>query len=86
MKAYPRERFFFPSHPHAGDGWCYAMPRVTTIRFITILSSPLPPATAGSGREWHPYHGPMRLTASHFSKKGAMVGLEFWVRFRRPVC
>jgi 3-hydroxybutyryl-CoA dehydratase len=25
------------------------------------------------------------LTAAHFSKKGAMVGLEFWVRFRRPV-
>ena len=25
------------------------------------------------------------LTASHFSKKAAMVGLEFWVRFRRPV-
>jgi acyl dehydratase len=25
------------------------------------------------------------LTASHFSCKGAMVGLEFWVRFRRPV-
>ena len=25
------------------------------------------------------------LTASHFSKIGAMVGLEFWVRFRRPV-
>lgn len=25
------------------------------------------------------------LTASHFSKMGAMVGLEFWVRFRRPV-
>jgi len=25
------------------------------------------------------------LTASHFAKKGAMVGLEFWVRFRRPV-
>jgi 3-hydroxybutyryl-CoA dehydratase len=25
------------------------------------------------------------LTASHFSKTGAMVGLEFWVRFRRPV-
>lgn len=27
----------------------------------------------------------LALTASHFSKKGAMVGLEFWVRFRRPV-
>jgi acyl dehydratase len=25
------------------------------------------------------------LTASHFSKTGAMVGLEFWVRFRTPV-
>jgi acyl dehydratase len=25
------------------------------------------------------------LTASHFSKRGAMVGLEFWVRFRRPI-
>jgi len=25
------------------------------------------------------------LTASHYSKNGAMVGLEFWVRFRRPI-
>jgi acyl dehydratase len=25
------------------------------------------------------------LTASHFSKKGSMVGLEFWVTFRRPI-
>jgi len=25
------------------------------------------------------------LTASHFSKIGAMVGLEFWLKFRRPV-
>ena len=25
------------------------------------------------------------LTAAHFSTKGAMVGLEFWVRFRTPV-
>jgi acyl dehydratase len=25
------------------------------------------------------------LTASHFSNLGAMVGLEFWVGFRRPV-
>jgi acyl dehydratase len=27
----------------------------------------------------------LALTASHFSKLGAMVGLEFWVRFRRAV-
>jgi acyl dehydratase len=27
----------------------------------------------------------MGLTASHFSPRGAMVGLEFWFRFRRPV-
>lgn len=25
------------------------------------------------------------LAASHFSARGAMLGLEFWVRFRRPV-
>lgn len=25
------------------------------------------------------------LTASHYSTRGAMVGLEFWVRFRRPI-
>jgi 3-hydroxybutyryl-CoA dehydratase len=25
------------------------------------------------------------LTASHYSKLGSMVGLEFWVRFRRPI-
>ena len=25
------------------------------------------------------------LTASHFSRDSSMVGLEFWVRFRRPV-
>jgi 3-hydroxybutyryl-CoA dehydratase len=27
----------------------------------------------------------LALTASHFSKRGAMLGLEFWVKFRRPV-
>ena len=27
----------------------------------------------------------LALTASHFTKKGAMLGLRFWVRFRRPV-
>jgi 3-hydroxybutyryl-CoA dehydratase len=27
----------------------------------------------------------LALTASHFSKRGAMLGLEFWVGFRKPV-
>jgi acyl dehydratase len=27
----------------------------------------------------------LALTAAHFSKKSAMLGLEFWVRFRRPI-
>jgi 3-hydroxybutyryl-CoA dehydratase len=27
----------------------------------------------------------LALTASYFSKRGGMVGLEFWQRFRRPV-
>ena len=27
----------------------------------------------------------LALTASHYSQSTAMVGLEFWVRFRRPI-
>jgi acyl dehydratase len=27
----------------------------------------------------------LALTASHYSKKCAMLGLEFWVRFKRPI-
>ncbi len=27
----------------------------------------------------------LALTASHFSKRGTMLGLEFWIRFRKPV-
>jgi 3-hydroxybutyryl-CoA dehydratase len=27
----------------------------------------------------------LALTAKHFSKRGAMLGLEFWQRFRKPV-
>jgi len=27
----------------------------------------------------------MALTATYFSQQGAMVGLEFWFRFRRPI-
>jgi acyl dehydratase len=27
----------------------------------------------------------MGLTASHFSARGAMLGLEFWMQFRRPI-
>ena len=27
----------------------------------------------------------LALTASHFSQTGAMLGLEFWVRFRRAI-
>jgi len=27
----------------------------------------------------------MGLTASHFSQRGAMVGMDFWLRFRRPI-
>jgi 3-hydroxybutyryl-CoA dehydratase len=25
------------------------------------------------------------LTASHYSKNGSMLGLEYWVRFKRPI-
>ena len=27
----------------------------------------------------------LALTAAHFSKRGAMLGLEFWQKFKRPI-
>jgi len=27
----------------------------------------------------------LALSASHFSKRGGMIGLEFWIRFRRAI-
>jgi 3-hydroxybutyryl-CoA dehydratase len=47
------------------------------IQSITMPTSPRQPVLAG---RW-----PAARTASHFSKRGAMLGLEFWFRFRQPI-
>jgi hypothetical protein len=54
----------------------------------STMIQPSPPRRAMAGRR---PDGPrttallLALTASHYSKKCAMVGLEFWVRFRRAI-
>ncbi len=86
MRAYPRERFsceinLSPSMVTefsiaAGDDnpIHHDQEFAATTRFDRVIASG-PHTTALL----------LALTASHFSKKGAMLGLEFWVRFRRPI-
>jgi acyl dehydratase len=86
VRAFPRERF-------SRD---VALSQATVGEFATAAGDDNPlhhdadfAATTRFGRPTA--SGPhttallLALTASHFSRKGAMLGLEFWVRFRRPV-
>ena len=86
MRAYPRERF----------SSAVALTRTAVEEFANAVGDNNPihhdpefAATTRFGRLTA--SGPhttallLALTASHFSKKGAMLGLEFWVRFRRPI-
>src|SRR5262247_3596226 len=86
MKAYPRERFSSE----------VTLSSARVIEFANAAGDTNPihhdPEYAASTRFGRPTaSGPhttalmLALTASHFSKKGAMLGLEFWVRFRRPI-
>jgi acyl dehydratase len=86
MKAFPRERFSSELTLTPDD----------VIAFATAAgdSNPIhhdPEFAAGTRFGKPTASGPhttallLALTASHFSKKGAMLGLEFWVRFRRPI-
>jgi len=63
------------------------MLRATTTQSTTIVNLRRPRASAGRppAARTRPHYSFLALTASHFSKKGAMLGLEFWVRFRRPI-
>jgi 3-hydroxybutyryl-CoA dehydratase len=82
----PHERFsaVVSLHPSATSAFAHAVgdsnpvhhdaDYAATTRFGRLLASG-PQTTAHL----------LALTASHFSKRGAMLGLEFWVRFRRPV-
>ena len=86
MRAYPRERFSAN----------VALLPATVVEFANAVGDNNPihhdPEFAARTRFGRPTaSGPhttallLGLTASHFSKKGAMLGLEFWVRFRRPI-
>ena len=86
MRAYPRERFASEVR---------LTPEIVTA-FAAAAGDTNPihhdPEFAATTRFGSPTaSGPhttallLALTASHFSKKGAMLGLEFWVRFRRPI-
>jgi 3-hydroxybutyryl-CoA dehydratase len=86
MRAFPRERF-------SRD---VTLTPDSVIAFATAAGDNNPihhdPVLAATTRFGKPTaSGPhttallLALTASHFSKRGAMLGLEFWVRFRRPI-
>jgi acyl dehydratase len=86
MRAYPRERFSSAVSLTPSD----------VVEFANAAGDDNPihhdAAFAANTRFGRPTaSGPhttallLALTASHFSKKGAMLGLEFWVRFRRPI-
>ena len=86
MRAYPRERF---------SSEVTLTPEIV-IAFANAAGDNNPihhdPEFAATTRFRRPTaSGPhttallLALTASHFSRKGAMLGLEFWVRFRRAV-
>lgn len=86
MRAYPRERFSRK----------VALSPAMVVEFAKAAGDNNPmhhdPEFAATTRFGRPTaSGPhttallLALTASHFSKKGAMLGLEFWVRFHRPI-
>lgn len=86
MRAYPRERFSSE----------LTLTPETVVAFANAAGDNNPihhdPEFAATTRFRKPTaSGPhttallLALTASHFSKQGAMLGLEFWVRFRRPI-
>jgi len=86
MRAYPRERF---------SSEVVLTPEMV-VEFANAAGDNNPihhdPEFAATTRFGRPTaSGPhttallLALTASHFFEEGAMLGLEFWVRFRRPI-
>jgi acyl dehydratase len=86
VRAFPRERFSseVTLTPQAVVEFAHAAGDTNPIHHDPVFA-----ATTRFGRPTA--SGPhttallLALTASHFSKKGAMLGLEFWVRFRRAI-
>ena len=86
MRAYPRERFSrtVTLTPETVGGYAHAAGDDNPVHHD--------PRFAASTRYGRPIASGthttallLGLTASHYSKQTAMVGLEFWVRFRRPI-
>ena len=86
MRAFPRERFSSE----------ITLTREAVIAFANAAgdNNPIhhdPEFAAGTRFRRPTASGPhttallLALTASHFSQKCAMLGLEFWVRFRRAI-
>jgi acyl dehydratase len=86
VKPYPRERFSSE----------LTLTRESVVAFANAAGDNNPihhdPEFAATTRFGRPIaSGPhttallLALTAAHYSKNGAMLGLEFWVRFRRPI-
>ena len=86
MRAYPRERFSSEivltpatvgayAHAAGDDNPVHHDPQfAASSRYRRLIASGTHTTALLLG-----------LTASHFSRTASMVGLEFWVRFRRPV-
>lgn len=86
MRAYPHERFSTEVTLTPALVATYAEAAGDT---NPVHSDPAFAATTRFGRMiasgTHTTALLLGLTASHYSKQGAMVGLEFWVRFQRPI-
>ena len=85
-RAYPRERFFadLKLTPEMVAGYAHGVGDDNPIHHdAQFAASTRYGRLIASGT--HTTALLLGLTASHFSKRAAMVGLEFWVRFRRPV-
>ena len=86
MKAFPRERFSSEVTLTPGSVSAYSHAAGDT---NPVHHDPAFAARTRYGRTiasgTHTTALLLALTASHYSQDCAMVGLEFWVRFRRPI-
>ena len=86
MKAFPRERFSSEVSLTPAMVSAYAASAADT---NPVHHDPAFSAGTRYGRPiasgTHTTALLLGLTASHYSREAAMVGLEFWVRFRRPI-
>ena len=86
MRAFPRERFASEVTLTSGmvSAYAYAAGDTNPVHHDCVFAAATRygrPIASGT----HTTALLLGLTASHYSKCGAMVGLEFWVRFRRPI-